>query len=109
MTAEVLANTPDLTWISITGYGREEPEANWIAFGDDAGVAAGLSDVMKAATGHYEFAGDAIADPLTGIHAALAAWNSWRRGGSRLISLALTDVAAWCLNEELHRMGSVRR
>ena len=105
---EVLAGTPDLTWISITGYGRQEPQANWISFGDDAGVAAGLSDVMKAATGRYEFAGDAIADPLTGIHAALSAWDSWRRGGSRLISLAMTDVAAWCLHQERLRYGSKR-
>jgi len=103
--AEVLASTPGLTWISITGYGRQEPQANWIAFGDDAGVAAGLSDVMEAATGRYEFAGDSIADPLTGIHAALAAWHSWRRGGSRLLSLAMADVTAWCLNETLNRFG----
>jgi crotonobetainyl-CoA:carnitine CoA-transferase CaiB-like acyl-CoA transferase len=103
---EVLASTPGLTWISITGYGRREPQANWIAFGDDAGVAAGLSDVMKAATGRYEFAGDAIADPLTGIHAALAAWESWRRGGSRLLSLAMADVTAWCLNETLSQFGA---
>src|SRR5262249_36579837 len=31
------------TWVSINGYGRDEPQENWIAFGDDAGVAAGLS------------------------------------------------------------------
>jgi hypothetical protein len=40
------------------------------------------------------FCGDAIADPLTGLHAALAAWSSFERGGGRLLSLALRDVVA---------------
>ena len=100
------AERPDLTWISITGYGRGEPQANWIAFGDDAGAAAGLSELMRKATGRYEFVGDAIADPLTGIHAALAAWTSWRSGGSRLISLALAEVAAAALAEESASLGA---
>jgi len=95
-----------LTWISITGYGRKPPADGWIAFGDDAGAAAGLSGVMRRATGQYEFAGDAIADPLTGIRAALAAWRSWLDGRSRLISLALTGVAGWCLVEEQRRLGN---
>lgn len=81
-----------LTWISLTGYGRDEPQANWLAYGDDAGVAAGLSWLLEKTTGRALFVGDAIADPVTGIHAALAAWASWRMGGSRMIALALVDV-----------------
>lgn len=96
---------PRLTWISITGYGRQEPEANWIAYGDDAGVAAGLSRVMHRATGGYQFAGDAIADPLTGIQGALAAWLSYASGGGRLIELALTRVARAALTDETRRLG----
>lgn len=95
-----------LTWITISGYGRIGPQADWIAFGDDAGVAAGLSDMMKLATGRYEFAGDAIADPLTGVRAAVAAWRGWVEGGGRLISLALTKVAACSLTEERRRLGT---
>ena len=30
------------TWIGITGYGRDEPAGNWVAFGDDAGSRPGL-------------------------------------------------------------------
>jgi hypothetical protein len=96
---------PELVWISITGHGREEPQGNWVAFGDDAGVAAGLSHVMRTATGHYEFAGDAIADPLTGIHAALAGWQRWCTGEGGLVALALRDVAAGCLAQELSEFG----
>ncbi len=102
----LLRDKPDLTWISITGYGRNEPEAQWVAFGDDAAVAAGLGDVMKTATGHYQFAGDAIADPLTGAWAAVAGWRSWQRGGGRLVSLALAEVAACSLAEAEARLGA---
>lgn len=88
----LLRERAGLSWISLTGYGRAEPQANWLAYGDDAGVAAGLSWLMEKTSGQAVFVGDAIADPLTGIHAALAAWASWRAGGSRLIALALVDV-----------------
>lgn len=90
----LVAARPGLTWISLTGYGRAEPEAGWVAFGDDAGVAAGLTALMQEATGATLFCGDAIADPLTGLHAALAGWASWLAGGGRLLALALRDVVA---------------
>ncbi|MDD9964246.1 MAG: CoA transferase [Gammaproteobacteria bacterium] len=93
------------TWISITGYGRAGAGANSIAFGDDAGVAAGLADLMRAATGTYQFAGDAIADPLTGVEAARAAWLSWLGGGSRLIALSLAGVAGRMLASEIDEWG----
>jgi len=32
---ELVGETPNLSWVSITGYGRREPQANWIAYGDD--------------------------------------------------------------------------
>jgi CoA-transferase family III len=91
---ELLAQSPRLTWISISGYGREEPQAGWVAFGDDGAVAGGLSQVMWECTGQPMFCGDAIADPLTGLHAALAAWSAHLRGGGRLRSLCLCDVVA---------------
>jgi crotonobetainyl-CoA:carnitine CoA-transferase CaiB-like acyl-CoA transferase len=101
----ILNRRPELIWVSITGYGRAEPMAHWVAFGDDAGAAAGLSDAMKNATGALQFAGDAIADPLTGVHAALAAWQAWRDEAGGLIELPLVDVAGWCLNQEIARLG----
>lgn len=94
---DIIAINPALTWISITGYGRDEPQANWVAFGDDAGVAAGLSQLIFEATGEAIFCGDAIADPLTGMHAALAAWSGYLRGGGELISLSLCDVVSHCM------------
>jgi crotonobetainyl-CoA:carnitine CoA-transferase CaiB-like acyl-CoA transferase len=82
------------TWLSITAHGRGGPAEHWIGFGDDAAVAGGLTAAMRAAWGETLFAGDAIADPLTGITAAFAGWASWRTGGGRLIALALSDVIA---------------
>ncbi len=82
------------TWISITAHGRTGDAANWIGFGDDAAIAGGLGAVMRRGWGESLFAGDAIADPLTGITAALAGWAGFCAGGGVLVSLALTDVVA---------------
>lgn len=98
---DLLTEHPGLTWVSITGYGRTEPQANWIAYGDDAGVAAGLSGVFYAAGAERLICGDAIADPLTGLHAAVAALASYRGGGGRLIALSLHDVVSHCAGFEM--------
>lgn len=98
---DVLAARPGLSWISLSGYGRGEPQEQWVAFGDDAGVAAGLSRLLHVASGERVFVGDAIADPLSGLHAALAAWASWLQGGGRLVSLALRDIVAHAAAFEL--------
>lgn len=82
----------DLTWIALSGHGRGEPQENWIAYGDDAGVDAGLAHILSACVGEPCFVGDAIADPLSGVHAATLAWWSWHAGGSRLISVALSEL-----------------
>ena len=94
---EMLDSSPGLTWVSITGYGRQEPQGNWIAYGDDAGVAAGLSAIMHEATGEWLFCGDAIADPLTGMHAAVAGWASWLAGGGHLLELSLEQTVRHCI------------
>ena len=109
--AEALVGAiPGLSWVSITGYGRREPEAGWVAFGDDAAAAAGLAAATGAGEGAPLFCGDAIADPLTGLHAAVAAWAAWRRGGGQLLDLALRDVTAHVLGfGEKPRAAQVRR
>ncbi len=84
-------------WLSITGYGRDAPMRDWIAFGDDAGVAAGLSWLLREASGYTAFCGDAIADPLTGLHAALLAWTAWAQGGGVLLDVSLYGVVARCI------------
>lgn len=84
------------TWISITGYGRAAPMRDWIAYGDDAGVAAGLSALLRDTRGTAVFCADAIADPLTGLHAALLAWHAWRSGRGGLFDVSLHAVASHC-------------
>ncbi|WP_433761301.1 CoA transferase [Nocardia sp. CA-135398] len=76
-------------WLSLTGYGRAEPMR--VAFGDDAAVAGGL---VGWEAGEPVFCGDAIADPLTGICAALAVCCAVRGGGGQLIDLSMRATAA---------------
>lgn len=94
---KLLAERPQLTWVSLTGYGRDAAHEHAIAYGDDAAVAAGLSYWQQAASGEPLFCGDAIADPLTGLHAALAAWATHSAGGGRLLSVSLCEVMRHCI------------
>lgn len=99
-----LATTiPGLVWITITAYGAVGEAANWVGFGDDVGVAAGLGAAMLAATGALGFVGDAIADPLTGIHAAIVAWEALRSRRGGRFGVAMRDVAAISLGEDRAR------
>ena len=93
--ASLVRQTPGLTWLSITGYGRDEPAGGWVAFGDDAAAAAGLALAMDPAA--PIFCGDAIADPLTGLHAAVACLKAWQQGGGVLLDVALSKVVAHVL------------
>ena len=92
---DIVHENPAATWLSICGYGRDEPAAQWVAFGDDAAVAGGLSQVLWDCSRRPMFCADAIADPLAGMHAALAAWCSFMQGGGRVLSVALHDVIAY--------------
>lgn len=94
--ADLLAENPGMVWLGITGYGRREPQRNWIAYGDDAGVAAGLSWLIGGDRGDPVFCGDAIADPLTGLHAALLALAAWLQGGGQLLDVSLHGVVSYC-------------
>jgi hypothetical protein len=78
-------------WLRITGHGTDGERANWVAFGDDAAVSGGLVD---GTDNDPQFCGDAIADPLTGLHAAQAVAESLSRGGGELIELSMAAVAA---------------
>lgn len=85
----VVARRPGTTWVSITGYGRAEPR---VAFGDDAAVAAGL--VAYDADGAPVFCADAIADPISGLYAALGSLTSISSGGGHLVEIAMADAVA---------------
>ncbi len=56
-------------WLSLTAYGRFGAAADWVGFGDDVAASAGVLD--HAPDGGYFFVGDAIADPLAGLLAAV--------------------------------------
>lgn len=104
---ELVARREGLTWVSITGYGRSPEHAMRIAYGDDAGVAAGLSALLYRQYGQPVFCGDAIADPLTGAHAALAALAGWSSGGGYLFDIALQPVLNHCVQMETVPCGAV--
>lgn len=98
--AEALVRAkPGQVWVTITGHGATGAAADWIGFGDDCGVAAGLSAALRAASGRGGFVGDAIADPLTGIQAATVAWRGWRAGRGGRFGLSMRGVAAQALAE----------
>ncbi|WP_308298905.1 CoA transferase [Streptomyces sp. GESEQ-35] len=86
---EKLEHRAGRVWVSVTGYGRARPDR--VAFGDDAAVAGGL---VGWSNGRPVFSADAIADPLTGLVAALAAVGSLVHGGGQLIDISMRDVAA---------------
>ena len=92
---DVVAVRPGVVWLSLTGYGRAEPFANRVAFGDDAAFAAGLCAV-EPRTSAPVFCGDALCDPLLGLHAALAALAFWQSGEAALLDFNLHDVGAHC-------------
>jgi crotonobetainyl-CoA:carnitine CoA-transferase CaiB-like acyl-CoA transferase len=87
-----VALRPGRTWVSITGYGRSEESYNLVAFGDDAAVAAGL---VAYDDGRPVFCADAIADPLTGLYATIAALGSMSNGGGHLVDVTLRGSAAF--------------
>lgn len=78
---------PHLTWVAITAHGFTGAAADRVGFGDDCAAAGGLVDQQL---GEPRFLGDALADPLTGLEAALAVLAG-QRG---LIDMAMARVAA---------------
>ena len=77
-------------WLSITAYGRSQGDR--IGFGDDVAAGAGLVDTIA---GMPAFVCDAVADPLTGLAAAVAVLRAW--GSGQVIDLAMASAAASAL------------
>jgi crotonobetainyl-CoA:carnitine CoA-transferase CaiB-like acyl-CoA transferase len=84
-------------WVSITAYGRDPGDR--IGFGDDVAAGVGLVGWIG---GRPSFAGDAIADPLTGLAAAVAALRALAArshdGRGRLLDIAMASVVAATLD-----------
>jgi hypothetical protein len=95
-----VASRDGRVWLRVTGHGTAQERASWVAFGDDAAVSGGL---VRGGGDAPSFCGDAIADPLTGLEAALAVARSVRSGGGELIELSMSAVAA--VYAELPRDG----
>lgn len=89
----LVAEHAGLTWVAITAQGWTGPRRNWVGFGDDAAVAGGL--VTRTPDGRPMFAGDALADPITGIAAAAGALRGIARGGGVMVDASLTATAAF--------------
>jgi hypothetical protein len=81
----LVQSVPGLVWITITGHGAEGEAANWTGFGDDCGVAGGLSAALEQATGST---------------AAAEAWRAWASGSACRIGLSMSGIAAQALSEE---------
>jgi crotonobetainyl-CoA:carnitine CoA-transferase CaiB-like acyl-CoA transferase len=86
---EAIAAATGCVWVSITGHGLDGGER--AAFGDDAAVAGGL--VGWDLDGPV-FCGDALADPVTGLLAAVGALEGLRRGGPWIVDAGLAPCAA---------------
>ena len=80
-----------ISWLSITAYGRAEPNAMRVGFGDDVAAAGGLVCWER---GTPIPVGDAIADPLAGAVAAAAASTALAGPDAFLIDVSMRDVAA---------------
>lgn len=89
--ASIFATNPSLVWVAITGHGWTGEGGNAVGFGDDAAATAGL--VAHDGAGRPLFAGDALADPLTGLAAAGGALEAIRRGGGLLVDASLVGAA----------------
>ncbi|MEU6201331.1 CoA transferase [Streptomyces sp. NPDC047061] len=83
------------TWISITAYGRT---SHRVGFGDDVAATRGL--LATDTDGLPVFAGDAIADPLTGLLAAALALSQHPHG--TVLDIAMADVVTASLTTPDH-------
>jgi crotonobetainyl-CoA:carnitine CoA-transferase CaiB-like acyl-CoA transferase len=84
--AEVVAG--GTSWLSITARGRG---SNTIGFGDDVAACAGMVVWEEDAVLPV---GDALADPLTGVRAAVAALDALSSDEARLIDVSMLHVVA---------------
>ncbi len=96
----LVAETPGLVWLSITGHGASGEPANWVGVGNDCAVAGGTARALAQATGEIGYVGDALADPLTGITAALEGWRAYAAGEAVRLGFAMSAITARALAEE---------
>lgn len=93
---DFVVRKPGMIWARLTAYGRAH---NRIGFGDDIGISAGLATVMERAHGEACFVGDAIADPVNGLHLALAIGAYLKQGGGVVIDMSMVDVLRFAMGD----------
>lgn len=84
-------------WLSITAHGNQGAAAERIGFGDDAAASAGAVFWHE---GKPNFCGDALADPITGLLAAVASIGLLAAGCSGQIDISLADAARWAIADD---------
>ena len=77
------------SWLSITARGRVSKS---VGFGDDVAASAGL--VVRGGGTEPLPAGDAVADPVAGVAAAVAAVDALAAGQARLIDVSMLHVVS---------------
>ncbi|WP_051423172.1 CoA transferase [Arthrobacter sp. MA-N2] len=91
-----LRQRPGQLWISISAYGGHEDPNQRVGYGDDAAAEAGVvcwhQDIPH-------FAGDALADPVTGLLAAVGGFGLLNAGRSGILRLDLAGAARWAIGK----------
>jgi crotonobetainyl-CoA:carnitine CoA-transferase CaiB-like acyl-CoA transferase len=87
----VFAANRSLVWVAITGHGWTGEAAVRVGFGDDTAAAGGL---VRWDAGEPRFLGDALADPITGQAAAVAAMKAVASGGGAVLDIAMARASA---------------
>ena len=96
MAEDFVSQKPGKVWARLTAYGQSE---NRIGFGDDVGISAGLATIMERAHNQPCFVGDANADPINGLHLALALQASLNQGGGMVIDLSMRDTLRYAMGD----------
>ncbi|HEX4776856.1 MAG TPA: CoA transferase [Acidimicrobiia bacterium] len=82
------------TWVSFTGYGRAGPWRDRVAFGDDAAAAGGPGALLAGDDGVPMVCADAFADPVAGLHGAVAALACLAGDRGALVDVSLRDAVS---------------
>ena len=82
-------------WVSITAYGRSA--SGRVGFGDDVGAAAGIHAGDHVAP---IFCGDAIADPVSGLYAAVSTLAALRRDSGLLVDVSMAAATRFARGNE---------
>jgi hypothetical protein len=90
-----LASRADGVWVAVTGH-PSAGAATRLGFGDDAAMSAGL---VRWLDGVPVPCGDALGDPLAGVHAAVAAQAGIDSGGRHLVEVALSTAVRSTMHE----------